>query len=381
MKSVPPIAFKGHEPAYRQIEQALRTAITSGEWASGSRVPTVQAMATNYQTSVFTIQTALEALEQDGLIERARRRGTFVTGSRTKLRQVGIFYGSDFLRGRAMGFYQEINHCLCKALEVRNVKYRLWIDGRSEEDHVKPLDDLVEAVNRREIQGIIVPIVDFAETIWLQRLGIPLSLLSSAAVPYQVNFDYVTGMALAMQEFKRQGCLTVGAILPVSSATRSAFEKEISQSNRQLLDGFTSCLADAGLKTRNSWVRVPDRMQTVLEYEEFGYRQFQEIWKQAERPDGLLVMPDTIVRGSITGMLEAGISVPRDLKLILHQNDGVPVLCPLPASWLKVNLEQIASALISQVERQLAGDSVQPVLVTPTLETCPALNLKTNSER
>ncbi|PAW78044.1 MAG: hypothetical protein B9S32_09155 [Verrucomicrobia bacterium Tous-C9LFEB] len=371
MKSIPPIAFKGHEPAYRQIEQVLRTAITSGEWASGSRLPTVQAMASNYQTSVFTIQTALETLEKDGLIERVRRRGTFVTGGRTKLRQVGIFYGTDFLRGRAMGFYQEINHCLAKALEARDVKYRLWIDGRSDEDHVQPLDDLVEAVNRREIQGIIAPVVDFPESVWLQQLGLPLGLLSSASVPYQVNFDYVKGMALAMEEFRRQGCQTVGAILPVSAATHSSYETETSQSNRQILDGFTGCLADAGLKTRNSWVRVPDRMLTALEHEEFGYRQFQEIWKQAEKPDGLLVWPDTMVRGSITGMLEAGVSVPRDLKLILHCNEGVPVLCPLPASWLKVNLEQIAAALIGQVERQLVGDPVQPVLVVPTLETVP----------
>jgi DNA-binding LacI/PurR family transcriptional regulator len=368
MNSVPAFTLVGREPAFRQIEGVLRSAIDSGELSCGSRLPTLQDFAARYRTSVFTIQRALDALERDGLIERVRRRGTFVISHSAKLRRVGIYFGMDFVHGRGMEVYRELSRQLSDELDSREVKHRLWVEGRSEGERGEPLAELAAAVAKREIQALIIGVTDPLELAWLQKLGLPLALLGTASVPYKVGINHGPDVDLAFTEFKRLGCRRIGAIFPVSATTHGPYETEAPLHHERFMEAFTDRLADAHLETRNSWVRVPDRLLPAGDHEEYGYRQFHEIWQQPERPDGLLVLPDTIVRGCVTAILESGVSVPGDLKLVLHRNEGVPVLCPLPAAWIVTDVGQIAAALIGQVERQLASQSVEPVLLASTFE-------------
>ena len=107
------------------------------------------------------------------------------------------------------------------------------------------------------------------------------------------------------------------------------------------------------------------------EHEEFGYREFLEIWKQPERPDGLFVYPDTVVKGTIIAILQESVSVPADLKLVFHRNEGCPLLCPVEATWMVSDTGSLATALIGLVERQLAGQPVEPILVPFGFEKAP----------
>jgi GntR family transcriptional regulator len=64
-------------PLYYQIEVALRRAIEGGRLSNG-RLPTEEELVGQYQVSRMTVRAALRRLEEDGLIERHRARGTFV---------------------------------------------------------------------------------------------------------------------------------------------------------------------------------------------------------------------------------------------------------------------------------------------------------------
>jgi GntR family transcriptional regulator len=64
-------------PLYYQLEIALRRAIESRQFPDG-RLPTEQDLAQQYQVSRLTVRSALGRLEDDGLIERRRARGTFI---------------------------------------------------------------------------------------------------------------------------------------------------------------------------------------------------------------------------------------------------------------------------------------------------------------
>jgi GntR family transcriptional regulator len=65
-------------PLYRQIADQLRDAIFSGTLAEGSQLPTEPDLMDRYGTSRTTVRQALNALANEGLIETAGRRGTFV---------------------------------------------------------------------------------------------------------------------------------------------------------------------------------------------------------------------------------------------------------------------------------------------------------------
>jgi GntR family transcriptional regulator len=64
-------------PLYYQLEIALRRVIEAGDFLDG-RLPTEAELARQYQVSRLTVRSALRRLEEDGLIERHRARGTFV---------------------------------------------------------------------------------------------------------------------------------------------------------------------------------------------------------------------------------------------------------------------------------------------------------------
>jgi GntR family transcriptional regulator len=64
-------------PLYYQLEIALRRSIEAGDFPDG-RLPTEAELGRQYQVSRLTVRSALRRLEEDGLIERRRARGTFV---------------------------------------------------------------------------------------------------------------------------------------------------------------------------------------------------------------------------------------------------------------------------------------------------------------
>lgn len=65
-------------PITYQIAQLLRADIVRGTYSPGARLPTELQLVEKYGVSVITVQRALRELEDDGLIERHRGRGTFV---------------------------------------------------------------------------------------------------------------------------------------------------------------------------------------------------------------------------------------------------------------------------------------------------------------
>ncbi|WMT75970.1 histidine utilization repressor [Bradyrhizobium sp. Ash2021] len=63
---------------YAEIQRALETAIFSGDWPPGARVPSEQELLKQYRCSRMTVNKALSALAASGLIVRRRRSGSFV---------------------------------------------------------------------------------------------------------------------------------------------------------------------------------------------------------------------------------------------------------------------------------------------------------------
>ena len=68
MKSLP-IKFKSGVPVYEQVLYAARKAIIAGELKTGDIFPSVRALSAQYQINPNTVQKALVALRNEGLIE------------------------------------------------------------------------------------------------------------------------------------------------------------------------------------------------------------------------------------------------------------------------------------------------------------------------
>ena len=66
-------------PLYKQIHQSIRNAILNGELENNAALPYEEEIAEFYNVSRIAVRMAYEALANEGLIVRIKRRGTFVS--------------------------------------------------------------------------------------------------------------------------------------------------------------------------------------------------------------------------------------------------------------------------------------------------------------
>ena len=68
-------------PPFEQVRSGVLAAVVSGELVSGSRLPTVRALAEQLGIAVNTVARSYRELEGDGIIETRGRSGSFVRAS------------------------------------------------------------------------------------------------------------------------------------------------------------------------------------------------------------------------------------------------------------------------------------------------------------
>lgn len=106
------------QPLYEQILAQMRSLIAKGVIGLGDKIPSVRDMAHDLKINPNTVMHAYQELERDGLTEKRRGQGTFVTASQVQIQhfknQFAENYTRDYLSNmRNLGFNQvEIHNYL-----------------------------------------------------------------------------------------------------------------------------------------------------------------------------------------------------------------------------------------------------------------------------
>lgn len=348
-----------HKPLHQQVEDFIRARIESGEYPVDSKIPTTNELGVITGTSVWTAQTALTSLCREGLLDRRPGRGTYVKSGRAVLTCVGIYFGRPQSLGNS-SFSFALEAELRAKLEALGIRARIWSDDRLPHERTEPLESLKRAMEKHEIQGVIALSVQPQDLRWLTKSLMPAAILTmDPSVPNRVDLDFEGMFRLGLHHLRAQGCETVGVISTVGLYQHT--NAEFSQGfYRFLIDEMTA----AGLSTRNEWCQAPS--SPVLSHLQYGYEEFLRLWGLASRPDGLLVFPDTAAAGVVSGILQLGVSVPRDLRVVFHANDLVPYPCPIEATFLMTRVGLFADTLIDSVRSQVLG-------APATVHTVPSL--------
>ena len=76
-------------PIYQQLADQLAARLLDGEFCEGDALPSVRALAGLYVINPLTVSRALQALDEDGLLDNRRGLGFFVRpGARGRLRSM-----------------------------------------------------------------------------------------------------------------------------------------------------------------------------------------------------------------------------------------------------------------------------------------------------
>lgn len=99
----------GPTPKHAQLREILRRAIER-ELPPGSPIPSERELAERYQVSRLTVRSAIGKLVEEGLLTRARGKGTFTAAPRMEL-QLYLMSFTDDMRRRGLTPATELLHC------------------------------------------------------------------------------------------------------------------------------------------------------------------------------------------------------------------------------------------------------------------------------
>jgi DNA-binding GntR family transcriptional regulator len=95
-------------PLWYQVSQSLRASILGRSPRDPLRLPTEEQLAGHYGVSVLTMRQALKELEDEGLISRHRRRGTFIEPDARRGAPVRLLGSVDAIVAQQSGMEAEL---------------------------------------------------------------------------------------------------------------------------------------------------------------------------------------------------------------------------------------------------------------------------------
>lgn len=111
--------FQNDRPIYTQLLEQIRLRIISGEYAVGSKLPSVRDLASEASVNPNTMQKALSELERSGLIYSQRTAGRYVTEDYLMIAQSK----EDLAKEKIMEFFN-----LMKELDIEPKETLLLIE-------------------------------------------------------------------------------------------------------------------------------------------------------------------------------------------------------------------------------------------------------------
>ena len=345
-----------HSPRQREIVEALRGRIVSGELARGSRVPSINELAAAHKSSTRTALSALGYLQEQGFIISQRGSGSFVSETPPHLSHFGIVFPSSPEPGGwwsqfFVAWKGEADRFAAPDGEGGQRGLRLslyYLDER-----------IANAPAEREIQsrleadlfaGLIFPV--FPNSLRGTAIAADCKtpkVVCSALRPE--GFDGFTSIALdhrlpekALRCLAKRGRRRVAILIPT-------FHRRGEQSTDELI----SLAARCGLTTYRHWVQGID----------FGSPEWAANWTElicrsgSQRPDALFITDDNLVPSATQGLLNAGVRVPEDIEVVAHGN--FPYLTPSAVSARRIgyDMRQLFRLSLDMIERSRAGERIR----------------------
>ena len=324
------------------LVEMIREKILSGEMPPDSRLPTTQKLAEQWGTYVPAVHAALTILTNEGLMSRRPRKGTFVCVPDNVLTRVGIFAPSQmWTEAKTLLFARETFLLLEDFLIQRHITSTVWFENRRGEKSGTPFKPLIKAIEKREIHALIALNAGNYNAGWLNELPVPVIGFSDL-LRYHVNFDYENFFKLALKALSKKGCRSVAVISSLGNPEIDVPMK------------FPALAKQFHIKTRQSWIRVD--FQSPMTGEQFGYKQFMELWNQEEKPDAVIVYSDSVASGVVLAVSTLGIKAQQNVQLVFHRNSEIPFVCPFSATYVENSVRECVESFYDQLCRIYRGE-------------------------
>ena len=344
------------------IAQFFRDAIAAGRYAPGDRLPQRRAIQTDFQTSAATVQQALRALREEGFIQTAGARGTFVADHPPVHSRYALAVRHK-VAPRATGplslFERDLYLEADRMREAGEASFSIYqgVSGRSSAapEHQAAL---TEAVRRRQFAGLILSVSwptrgSELERAWLDT-GTPVVGLSNpehlAEGMVSLLPDRWGWIDRAVARFAEQGRQRIAVL---STAL-----------DHRLFERFDQALARYGSVCPPHWRQFvhPDMNYAA-------WHAVQLLMRGEPHPDGLLIFDDSLVEPATRGLADMHVRVPEDLVVIGYCNYPQVTPSPLAIDRLGFDSQAVLTQAMALIDQQRAGAAPpEQTLLSPQFE-------------
>jgi len=324
----------------QEILNDLRQQIVRGDLAPASRMPTRRQLSFAYAASTRTVQSALDSLAADGFVEAHGPKGTFVSQRPPHLCTYALVFTHAPDRNQ---FWTALHSDALRRRREQTQQIDVWhnIDGHADNEDYRRL---IDQVKRHRVAGLIF-VGDgrpLSHTPLMNEPNVPRVAISTKEKYPNVSTvspDNCSFRRRALDHLAGQGCRRVAFLLPVWDRA----------------DALPLWYADAaarGLDARPYWTQQipPDCAASATN---IAHMLFNPL--QSERPDGFVVADDNLVEAATIGLLNAGVAVGRDVKMVVHCNFPWPTQSIIPVRRLGYSAGALMGACFSELEKQRAN--------------------------
>lgn len=342
-----------------QITEYMRERILTETFESGSRLPSARHLAKEWGIPEVTVHRALSALVKEGLIIRKPKMGTIINPSQNKLSTVAIYVKQD-LRHPASDFIRMIVGFIEEELRLCDIDSRIVMES-SEGSSLQYIAELAE---KRQIQGLIVPMLDDAVYNTISKFPVPFSCMTTDKIKNRLLHYDKPLIDLTMDAFKRSGCRKIGMVSSLIKFTeKPKHYNELSMYN--FYKYFEEKCKENGFDLRDEWIYAPESEDAdghgvpPSGYTLFAFNGFNKIWQNEEKPDGLFIQAEGFITGLILAVMAKKLNIPDELALVFHRKKEDLNPCPLPCFFVEDSAKEMAKDLVDLIKDQFYGRTVE----------------------
>ena len=332
-------------PKHEQVYRALRDDIASGRRRHGERLPSEADLVQQFGVSRITIGRAMRDLQLEGLVDRRRGAGTFVS---TPAPSTGLSFG---LLIPDLGT-TEIFETICQGMVASPMAQDhalVWgsQNGGGESKETRAWHLCRQYVDRMLTGVFFAPLeltpgkdaVNLRISQALQEAGIPVVLLDRTVTPYPergphdlVGIDNRRAGYVMTEHLIRAGAECLAFVAAADSAATVDAREE----------GFREALFRAG--------RIPD-LERIQRLDVTAREEVERLMNVAA-PDAIVCANDHTAARLMRSLLALGHDIPGSVRLVGIDDLGYAGLLPIPLTTYRQPARQIgAAAMVTMIER------------------------------
>jgi GntR family transcriptional regulator, arabinose operon transcriptional repressor len=293
------------QPKYQRLKEHLIGEMLSGRLKPGQALPSEQALGEKLGIATMTVRQAMTALQNDGLVRRVPRQGTFVDDNARRRLKPGLDIFALVVPETREAFYPSLLHGFeTAAAEIQHQA----IVCSTNDDVGRQADILIQLIDKK-VGGVALnptsPVPTPAHQVrLLHEHGIPVVFchrrVEGVAAPL-LSLPYYEIGRLAGNAFVEHGHRSV-AFITSPSPSQIIYE-----------DGLNDALRASGVDPAEI-VFIVER--TIQIREESCFTELQKLFARPDPPTAIFTSFDSIAELIYMLLLRLGLRVPEDVSLV-----------------------------------------------------------------